>query len=387
MGFFQKLLFRGKHKADSPTSTWLRGDTWDAYSDNLALGIPAVYACTRVLAETIASMPLVLYRKNNSGGRDRAEEQDLFEVARHRPNTYQTGNEFREYLMTCLCLRGNSYAYIERDHGRVVALWPLRPDCVQVEPQPDATITYRYFDENQSINYGQDEVLHIKGLSTDGVVGLSPISTLRRTLELPHAIGGYMTQLFKQQAKPSGVIKTPMNLDVGAANRLRDDFERKYSGPSGAGKTIVLDGGLEYQQIGLTNEDAETLATWKWSLEEVARAFRVPVHLLGHLDRMSFNNVEQLAREFLNLSLMPWLTRIESRFNLQLLTEGERADGLYFEHVTANLLRAGTLERFQAYELARKAGLMTANEIRGFENLPRHQDGESLNDVKEAAPG
>lgn len=384
MGLFDFLKFR-RYKAESPTSAWLSGETWEGYAENMAIGIPAVYACTRVLAETIASMPLVLYKKNDSGGRDRAEDQDLFELVKHQPNTYQTGNEFREYLMTCLCLRGNAYAFIERDRGRVVGLWPLRPDCVQVEPQPDASIVYAYFDENRSVNYSQDEVLHLKGLSTDGVVGLSPLSTLRRTLELPHAINGYMTHLFRQQARPSGVLKTAHNIGPEAAKQLRQDFEQKFSGPGGAGKTLILDGGLEYSQIGLTNEDAETLATWKWSLEEIARAFRVPVHLLGHLDRMSFNNVEQLAREFLNLSLMPWLTRIESRFNLQLLTEGERISGLYFEHVTANLLRAGTLERFQSYELARKAGLMTANEIRGFENLPRHPDGESLTSAKEVA--
>lgn len=382
MGLLQKLR-RRRYNVEPPTSVWLKGESFGAYSENLAIGIPAVYACTRVLAETIGAMPLTLYRKRADGGRETVEDHHLQELVRHRPNTYQTGGEFREYLMTCLCLRGNAFAYVERDRGRVVALWPLRPDCVQVDPQPDNTITYRYFDENRSVTYTQDEVLHVRGLSTDGVVGLSPLSTLRRTLELPVTINGYLTHLFSQQARPSGMLKTDHNLSEEAAARLRKSFEQKFSGPAGAGKTIVLDGGLDYKPISLSNEDAETLATWKWSLEEIARAFRVPVHLLGHLDRMSFNNVEQLAREFLNLSLSPWLTRIESRFNLQLLTSGERADGFYFEHNTANLLRAGTLERFQAYEIARKAGLMTANEIRARENLPRHPDGDSLTGGRE----
>ena len=385
MGLLDLLKFR-RYKAQSPTSRWLSGnDSWSVYSENAAISIPAVYACTRILSETIGTMPLVLYRKNDSGGRERAEDQPLHDLVKSRPNTYMTGNEFREHLMACLCLRGNAYAFIERDQGRVVGLWPLRPDCVQVDPQPDASIIYRYFDENRSVNYSQDEVLHLKALSTDGVVGLSPISILRGTMELPATINAYMTKLFKQQAKPSGLLKTDQNIGPDAAKRLREDFERKFSGPEGAGKTLILDGGLDYQQIALSNEDAETLATWKWSLEEIARAYRVPVHLLGHLDRMSFNNVEQLAREFLNLSLMPWLTRIEARFN-QLLTEGERASGLYFEHVTANLLRAGTLERFQSYQIARQAGIMTANEIRALENMPKHPEGDNLGQQACPAP-
>ena len=377
MGILDFLRFR-RDKAATPTSAWMKGESLGAWSENMAIAIPAVYACTRVLSETIAAMHLDLYRKQPDGGRERAEDHPLQEVVRFRPSSYMTGGEFREYVMTCLCLRGNAYVFIERQGGRVVALWPLRPDCVQVDPQPDNSILYRYFDEKRSVTYSQEELLHLKGLSTDGVVGLSPLSTLRRTLELPATINKYMTTLFRQQARPSGVLKTEHNVTEEAAERLRRDFEGRYGGPGGAGKTIILDGGLTYEQISLTNEDAETLATWKWSLEEIARCFRVPVHLLGHLDRMSFNNVEQLAHEFLTLSLTPWLVRLEARFNLQLLTEGERAAGYYLEHNTSNLLRAGTLERFQAYDIARKAGIMTANEIRGRENLPRHVDGDSL---------
>ncbi|ADK85601.1 phage portal protein, HK97 family [Desulfarculus baarsii DSM 2075] len=378
MGLLQKLGMR-RYKAESPTSTWLRGESFEGYSENMALGIPTVYACVRVLSETIAAMPLDLYRKRADGGRERADDHVLQDLMRHRPNTYQTGGEFREFLMVCLCLRGNAFVFVERQAGQVVALWPLRPDCVAVEPQPDNSILYRYADEKRAVVYGQDEVLHIRGLSTDGVVGVSPIATLRRAMELPHVLGAYTTALFRQQARPSGVLKTDRDVTPEAAARLRDDWERRFSGPAGAGRTVILDGGLSYEQIGLSSEDAETLATWKWSLEEIARCFRVPVHLLGHLDRMSFNNVEQLAHEFLTLSLTPWLTRLEARFNLQLLTEGERAAGLYFEHNAANLLRAGTLERFQSYQIARQAGVMTANEIRQRENLPRHPEGDSLN--------
>jgi len=371
-------FFKRRYKAESPTSRWLQGESVGDYQEHVALAIPTVYACTRVLSETIAAMPLDLYRKQPDGGRERAQDHHLQGLIRHTPNRYQTGGELREYVMACLCLRGNAYVYVERSQGRVVGLWPLRPDCVQVDPQDDNSILYKYFDEKRAVTYTQDELIHLKGLSTDGVVGVSPINLLRRTLELPHTINGYMTNLFRHQARPSGVLKTDHDVSNEAAARLRADFEHRYGGPGGAGKTIILDGGLTYEQISLTNEDAETLATWKWSLEEIARCFRVPVHLLGHLDRMSFNNVEQLAHEFLTLSLTPWLVRLEARFNLQLLTEGEREAGYYFEHNTSNLLRAGTLERFQAYEIARKAGIMTANEIRSRENLPMHADGETL---------
>jgi HK97 family phage portal protein len=188
----------------------------------------------------------------------------------------------------------------------------------------------------------------------------------------------YTNSFFKNQARPAGALRHPGRLGPEAAERLRDHWTSLYSGTKNTGRTVVLEEGMAYETLGMSNEDAETLATRKFTLEEIARAYRIPVHVLGHLDRMSYNNVEQLAREFMSLSLMPWLTRIEGRFNATLLTEAERAEGYYFEHVTSGLLRAGTLERYQAYQIALSAGFMTPNEVRQRENLPSLPEGDGL---------
>ena len=377
LNFFKRSRYETWNVLDA------RGLTNDGPSidEAKALSIPAVFACTRVLAESIASMPLVLYRKNGEGNRERAEDHPLSGLLKYSPNTFQTSVEFREFIMACLALRGNAFSYIERDNGRVTALWPLNPSTMTVETE-GTRLKYRYVDRGREIPYRQDEILHVKGISTDGVLGLSPISTLRETLDTAATMQEYSRKFFRNMARPSGVLKTDETLGPEAFERLRKTWNDAHTGAGNTGKVVILEAGMEYQSIGMSNEDAETLATRKFTLEEIARAYRIPPHILGHLDRMSYNNVEQLAREFLTLTLTPWLVRIEARMTAALLTEMERQAGYYFEHVTSGILRAGTLERFQAYQIALQGGFMTPNEVRQRENLPALPGGESLGSVQ-----
>jgi len=373
MGFFD--LFRPRKRSFETLKDLGLGlptATGENVTHDGAIGLPGVFCCVRVIAESIASMPLRLYRKDSSGDREAVTDHALARLWRYAPNSYQTSLECREFLTACVALRGNGYAYIQRaNDGTVAGVWPLRPDRVQCIV--DGTrITYRYSDEKgHTVLYNQDEVLHLKGLSTDGIMGLSPISLLRETIGATIAMEKYNNKFFANAARPSGVLQLPGKMKDDAAKHLREQWEGLYSGSENHAKTVILEDGMTWQAVGLTNEDAQFLESRKFNLEDILRVYRIPPHIAGHLDKMSYNNIEELGTEFLNLTLSPWMRRIEERMNLQLLTEGERDDGLYFEHESGGLLRGGTKDRFEAYKIAIDAGFMEVNEVRQRENLPR----------------
>lgn len=371
MGFFD-LFSRRKRGFEqlSELGLGLPSQSGEIVTVDGSLALPAVFACVRILAESIGSMPLHLYRRDQGGDREPANDHPLARLFRFGPNSYQTSLEAREFLTACVAMRGNGFAYIQRQGGAVAGVWPLRPDRVQVVVDGYA-IQYRYTDERgKTLLYDQEEVLHLKGLSTDGIMGLSPISVLKETVGATQALERYSNKFFANAARPSGVLSHPGQLSPDAGKRLRDSWDGLYSGADNRGKTIVLEEGMSWQAIGLTNEDAQMLESRKFNLEDILRAYRIPPHIAGHLDKMSYNNIEQLGSEFLNLTLSPWLRRIEERFNMQLMTEGEREQGYYFEHESGGLLRGGTADRFAAYETALRAGFMTVAEVRQRENLP-----------------
>lgn len=370
MSFFD-LFRRSKRSFDTLAEVGLGLPTksGELVTQETALALPAVFACTRILSESIASMPLALYKRDENGDRSRVTDHPLHFLFRYSPNSYMTSLECREFLVACLCLRGNAYSYIQRDNGEVKGLWPLRPDRVQVIIDGNV-INYRYSDEKgHTILYNQDEIMHLKGLSTDGVMGLSPIAILRETVATAQCLEGYTNSFFKNAARPSGVLQHPERLSPEAGQRLREQWDGLYSGHANRGKTVLLEEGMSWQAVGLTNEDSQMLESKKFTLEDILRCYRVPPHIAGHLDKMSYNNIEQLGSEFLNLTLSPWLRRIEERLDLQLLTEGERQSGLYFEHESGGLLRGGTKERFEAYKVGLDAGFLTVAEVRQRENL------------------
>ncbi|HOI95032.1 MAG TPA: phage portal protein [Syntrophobacter fumaroxidans] len=350
-------------------------------TESSCLAIPAVYACTRILAESISSMPLVLFRQLPNGDRTRAVEHPLNYIMHRKPNPLQTSLEFREYLVACICLRGNAYGYIERDHGEIIAVWPLHPTRMQVRLLEGNVLEYVYSDKGSTRRFSADEILHLKGLSTDGVIGLSPLSTLRETFGSSQALQEYSSKFFSNAARPAGVLSHPAKLGDEAYNRLKKSWNKRHGGSENTGSTVILEEGMTWQSISLTNEDAQMLESRKFTLEEIARCYRIPPHLVGHLDKMSYNNIEQLASEFLTLTLTPWLCRFEQRLDAQLLTEQERTEGYYFEHISGGLLRGGTLQRYQAYEIALRSGFLSRNEIRSLEGYNQVSGGDALGQV------
>jgi len=371
MGFFD--IFRRKQRSFDQLSDFGLGlptATGQTVTMDGSLALPAVFVCVRVLAESIGSMPLHIYRRAANGDREQATDHPLHRLFRFSPNSYQTSLEAREFLTACVAMRGNAFAFIERHDGVVAGVWPLHPARVQVIVD-GTVIQYRYSDEKgRTFLYDQEEVLHLKGLSTDGIMGLSPISTLRETIGASQALEQYSNKFFANAARPSGVLTHPERLTPDAGQRLREQWDGLYSGSVNRGKTIVLEEGMTWQAIGLTNEDAQMLESRKFNLEDILRAYRIPPHIAGHLDKMSYNNIAELGSEFLNLTLSPWLKRIEERMNLQLLTEGERETGYYFEHDASGLLKGGVKERYESYQVGLQAGFLSVDEVRQWENLP-----------------
>lgn len=367
MGFFS---FRKRQRnwdnldkfSDRPTSSGVN------VTETVALGIPAVYACIRVLAESIASLPLITYERLKNGDKERARDFSLYSLLHDRPNPLMTSFEFRELLMGHLCLRGNAYAWIERDNGEVVAIWPLHPDRVTVEVE-DRELIYKYQNpDGPEKTYRMDEILHIRGLSSDGIIGYSPLALLRDSFGHAKAIADYSANYFKNDASPGGILSTPHSLSPTAAANLKQSWSAGYQGSGNKHKVAVLDNDLKWQSVGVSPQDSQLIESQKFSVVEIARACRVPLNLVMDYERSTYSNVTEQNRSFLTHTLQPWLERIEQALAKSLLTESEK--GKYFmEHLTHNFLRANTKERYEAYKVALEARFMTVDEIRRLENM------------------
>lgn len=340
-----------------------------------AMQTTAVYACVRILAETLAALPLQLYRFTPTG-KERVYDHPLYHLLHDEPNPEMTSFIFRETLMSHLLIWGNAYAQIIRDGlGRVVCLYPLRPDKMQVARDAGGTIFYLYTktsDENPNVKpYGQvplkkEEVLHIPGLGFDGLVGYSPIAMARNAVGMTMACEEYGASFFANGASPSGVLEHPGVLkDPG---KVRDSWNAVYRGSNNAHKVAVLEEGMKYQQIGIPPEEAQFLETRKFQLDEIARLYRIPPHMIGDLDKSSFNNIEQQSMEFVKYTLDPWVVRWEQAMQRSLLLPEEKKR--YFLRFNVNGLMRGDYEsRMTGYSIGRQNGWLSANDIREMEDM------------------
>ena len=330
------------------------------------LAIPAVFSCVKILSESIASLPLLVYERDGKN-RNRARSFSLYDLLHRAPNPRMTSFELRELLVGHLCLRGNAFCFIQRDMGEVVALWPLHPDRVTVEADK-GVILYRYNGDDEEKIYQADDVLHIKGMGSDGIMGYSPLSLCRDTWGQAKAASEFSGNYFKNDASPGGILSAPGALDPVAHANLKKAWESRHKGRGKKHSVAVLDGGLTWQSIGLSPEDSQMIESMKFSVVEVARIFRVPLNLIGDVDRATYNNILEMNKSFLTHTLRPWLSRIEQGMERVLLTESEK-HRYSIEFLTADLLRANTKERFESYKVARETGILSVNEIRAFENL------------------
>ncbi len=335
-----------------------------------AQGVSAVYACVAAVSETVASLPLILFRRTGED-RERASDHPLYRVLHDLPNPNQTALELREWMMACVLLRGNAYARIVRGwDGQVRELWPLHPDRIMVLSAADK-LAYDYTDRDGKVHrLLSDEVLHLRHRA-DGetALGVSPIQAARAVIELAIAERDHGNATFRNGTKLSGILKFPGKLKAEQRDALKTSWDTQYAGGHNAGKVPVLEEGVDFQAISMSLEDAEWIAARQFSVEEVCRLFRVPPTIVGDLRHGNYSNSVELARQFVTLTLRRHLLMWEQAISHKLLTEAGRRT--YFaEHQVEGLLRGDSGNRAAFYEKGIASGWLLPSEARRLENLP-----------------
>lgn len=355
-------------------------------NERTAMQTTAVYACVRILAEAVASLPLHVYEYQDDGGKKLVHDHPLYYLLHDEPNPEMTSFVFRETLMSHLLIWGNAYAQIIRDGaGRVLGLYPLLPDKMEVQRDDKGNIYYVYSrnsDENPTFKkYGNiklkaEDVLHIPGLGFDGLIGYSPIAMAKNAVGMTLACEEYGASFFANGANPGGVLEHPGVLKD--PSKVRESWNSVYRGVSNAHKIAVLEEGMKYQQIGIPPEEAQFLETRKFQINEIARLYRIPPHMVGDLDKSSFSNIEQQSLEFVKYTLDPWVIRWEQSLQRSLLLPGEK--GKYFIKLNVDgLLRGDYQSRMNGYAVGRQNGWFSANDIREMENMNPIPDEEGGN--------
>lgn len=335
-----------------------------------AQGVSAVYACVQAIAETTASLPLILYRRDGDD-RTRASDHPLYRVLHDIANPQMSALEFREYTQAAVLLRGNAYARIVRgSDGQVRELWPVNPDAVSVLRVGDK-LAYEYADrDGKVVRLLQDEMLHLRHrIGEDGVLGVSPIQAAREVIQLAISEREHGVATFQNGAKLLGVLKYPGKLKPEQKTALRESWASRHSGAANSGGTAVLEEGMDYQTVSMTLEDAEWIEARKFSVIEVCRLFRVPPVVIQSMESANYSNSVELARQFVTLCLRRHLVAWEQAIAQQLLTDAGRR--IYFaEHSVEGLLRGDSKNRADFYKAGIEAGWLTINEARKLENLP-----------------
>lgn len=346
-------------------------------TDETAMRIAAVNACVRVIAETVASLPLNVYQRTDERSRIRAIRHPLYRLLHDQPNSWQTSFEFRELLQNHLCLRGRAYAYKLRVGGDISELIPLNPDLVTVEQTPDYRLVYtvnRSDSGRGPLVLKQEDVLHLRGLSSDGVDGRNVIADARETFGTALAMQAYAGRFFRNDATPSVVLSHPGKLSKEAADRLEESWNASHSGPANARRTAVIEEGMKVEKLSVAPEDAQFLESRKYTRSEIAGLFRVPPHMIGDLERSTFSNIEHQAIDFVTHCIRPWLVRWEQAMHRDLFI----APILYFPEFNVDaLLRGDTASRYQAYAVGRQWGWLSANDIRDRENMNPIEGGDT----------
>lgn len=351
---------------DGPTTA-----TGRSVSASTAMKASAVFACVRVRAETVASLPWPVYRRLSGGGKERDPSHPLYELLHDQPNPEQTAIEFRENLIGHLDLWGNAYAEIDWDaRGRVRALYPLRPDRVTEEERDGQVYYVVTLPDGERKGLPAWRVWH-----TRGFMGQSVIANARESIGLALAGEEYGARFFGNDSRPGGVLKSPKVLTKEAAKNLKESWEAAHSGLENRHRVAVLEEGVEWQQIGIAPEDAQYLELRQFQVVDIARFFRVPPHKIASLERATFSNIEHQSIEFVVDCIRPICVRLEQSARRCLLTTEERPTWIA-EHVIDGLLRGDTASRYQAYAIGRQWGWLSADDIRELENQNPLPDGQ-----------
>lgn len=379
-------IFKGIFKArDKPTDSF-NGSQYSFFFGNSSAGKPvnehtamqmtAVYSCVRILSETLAQLPLHVYRYNDTGGKDKYLKHPLYKLLHDEPNPDMTSFVFRETLMSHLLLWGNAYAQIIRNaKGEVLALYPLMPNKMTVNRDEKGRLYYIYHRDiddtpalgnENNVYLSPSDVLHIPGLGFDGLVGYSPIAMAKNAVGLAIATEEYGAKFFANGAAPGGVLEHPGTIKD--PQKVKESWNAAYQGSTNAHRVAVLEEGMKYQSIGISPEQAQFLETRKFQINEIARIFRVPPHMVGDLEKSSFSNIEQQSLEFVKYTLDPWLIRWEMSLCRVLLSSSEKPT-VFIKFNVEGLLRGDYEGRMKGYSIGIQNGFMSPNDVRRLENM------------------
>ena len=382
MGIFTGM-FKSRDKPENKTAgsayTFYMGGTTSgkAVTERSAMQMTAVYSCVRILAEAVAGLPLHLYKYNEDGGKEKAIDHPLYRLLHDEPNPEMSSFVFRETLMTHLLLWGNAYAQVIRNgKNEVVALYPLMPNKMSVDRDENGHLYYTYYrgpdeaikNKEFAVTLQPSDVLHIPGLGFDGLVGYSPIAMAKNAIGMAIACEEYGAKFFANGATPGGVLEHPSTIKD--PQRVRESWQAAFGGSSNSNKVAVLEEGMKYTPISISPEQAQFLETRKFQINEIARIFRVPPHMVGDLEKSSFSNIEQQSLEFVKYTLDPWVVRWEQSIQRTLLSQDEK-NRYFVKFNLEGLLRGDYQSRMNGYAIGRQNGWMSANDIRELENLDR----------------
>jgi HK97 family phage portal protein len=375
--FFQRLAMRamkltGANPRDPVIAQWfgiVDNDTGLVVDAATSMQVTAVSAAVRFLAQSVAMLPLILYRRENDG-KIRDTKSNVAKVLHNQPNRFQTPYEFKEMMMAHVLLRGNGYAEILSTGGRGVdELMPLHPDRVTPFWTDDGRRAYKYQPARGPSRVILDsEMFHLMFFSMDGLSGIDPISNHRRTIGLTIGAEKYGAKFYKNDATPPVALEYPGALSPEARQNVTESWSARHQGVNRSHKVAILEEGMKLHELSVTPENAQFLETRKFQVHDIARIFLIQPHLIGAMENATFSNIEQQSLEFVIYTLTPWLTKFEQAVSRDLLNEREQQT-MFAEFLVDALLRGDIAARYSAYSIGRQWGWLNANEIRGFENM------------------
>lgn len=340
----------------------------ESVGPNTALTLSSYFAGVRAIAEDIGKIPLILYRRTDKRSKDRAISHPLYRLLHDQPNPDMSAMDFRACMTAHAINWGNAYAKIERnDMGQVLSLYPLEPSRISIKRTTDGELVYVYSPESGGqVRYEQRRVLHIRGLSSDGIQGYSIARLARESIGLGLAEQKSGGAFFGNAGRPSAILECPQPLNREDADKLREQWEAQYGGAAKAHKTAVLSGGITAKPFSISNEDAQFIESRQFTVEDMARWLRVPPHIIGHLLRSTFSNIAVQGIEYVVFCLLSWAVRWEQEIQRKLISRRER--NVFCEHLFDGLLRADIKTRYEVHAIRRQWGLASANDIHELEN-------------------
>lgn len=341
-----------------------------------ALKYSAVFACNRVLAETLGSCPIFLYQKDENGGREAVTDSNEYELLHYAPNPDTTPALFKESGVSNINLGGNFFAQkVKNSRGDTIQLRPIMWHRIRIDADKSSGALLYYLDGSDKAMTRSD-ILHIPGITLDGYIGVTPIEYAQTALKVGIYQDTFTKNFYENGVTTSGVFQYPNELKDEAFKRLKDDLKKNYTGLKNAGVPMILEGGGTFKEVTMKLTDAQFIESKRFSIEDIARMYRVPAHLIGDLTRSTNNNIEHQSLEFIIYTMLPWFKRWEENFNLQILSREDRKKGRYFEFKVDALLRGDAAARATAYATGRQWGWLSVNDIRRLENMNPIENGD-----------